>query len=302
MAELPPSSLIITGGRGRLAGVIRRHLHLANHPVVTVSRSESDEHLSWDSLLTPETLAGADCLLHLAWSTLPATSEKNPGAEWREDLPLLSTLLQALAKCPPAERPHLIFFSSGGTVYGPAQADSASRESDTCRPIGWYGRGKQAAEALIEEFGRREQLAYTILRVSNPYGFSIPHFKPQGIIPFLIESAYDGEPFSVWGDGSACKDYLHHSDFINALERVLERKPHGTFNLAAGESHRITELINLIEQETGKPISWQPGPAYPWDVQESRLDNTKLGQAIDWSPQTSLAEGIARAVADLSAN
>lgn len=300
MSAFPqPLTITLTGGRGRLAQVAHAHFQAAGHHVQSVSRSESDDHHAIGDLFTTPLLEHSDTLLHLAWSSLPITSEKQIGLEWDEDIPLLIRLLNRITEFPPEIRPHFVFFSSGGTVYGSAQNETPSQEGDVCAPIGWYGHGKLAAENIIREFGRRHELTYTILRVSNPYGYPVPHYKTQGIIPFLIESAMAGRIFSVWGDGSARKDFIHHSDFMQALEAVIQQRLGGTFNLCHGTSHTINEVIALAEKVTGRRIQTQHQPAHAWDVHDSLLDNAKLKSATQWEPQVSLAEGMKLAAATL---
>ena len=289
----------MTGGRGRLAGLIRLHLAAGENRVTSISRSEGREHLGLENLFVNNLLDQTDTLLHLAWSTFPVSSERHVGHEWNEDIPLLWRLLNSIVASGRADRLHFVFFSSGGAVYGPALHDHASREEDSCAPIGWYGHAKLAAERIIEEFGRRHGLSYTILRVSNPYGFPGPSHKPQGIIPFLIKSALEQSPFNVWGDGSARKDFLHYSDFLTALDLVVQRRPQGTFNLSYGESHTISEVISLTEQATGQTIAKTFQPAYTWDVHDSLLDNRKLRGAIDWNPRVPLVEGLHKSASPL---
>jgi len=121
--------------------------------------------------------------------------------------------------------------------------------------------------------------------------------KPQGIVPFLIHSARHGRPFSVWGDGSARKDFLHHTDFTAALDQVIRLRPQGIFNVSHGASHSVSEVIACVEQALGRKLAIQHVPAHPWDVHDSLLDNTKLARAINWRPAVNLAEGIHRTVA-----
>jgi UDP-glucose 4-epimerase len=230
---------------------------------------------------------------------VPLSSERHVGLEWREDIPLLLKILETICASPNRERMHFIFFSSGGAVYGNARDGRPSVETDTCEPIGWYGQAKLAAERLIVEYGRRHGLVYTILRISNPYGFAVPAHKPQGIIPFILKSAREGVPLSVWGDGSARKDYLHHTDFVTALEQIIRSRSVGTFNVSLGESHTVNELILLTEQTLGKKIQVQHVRAHAWDVHDSVLDNSKLKAAVGWRPGVSLLEGIRRAVTGL---
>jgi UDP-glucose 4-epimerase len=167
-------------------------------------------------------------------------------------------------------------------------------------PLGWYGHAKFAAERLILEFGRRHGLIYTILRVSNPYGFQVPLHKPQGLIPIFLKHAREDTPLTVWGDGSARKDFIHYTDFTSALAKIVQSRLVGIFNVSSNQSHSVNEVIGFAEQALGKKIVVRHIPAHPWDVHDSLLDNTKLRSAVDWQPTISLADGIRRAIAELT--
>jgi UDP-glucose 4-epimerase len=291
-----PGRILVTGGRGRLAAVIGEHFSRMASGITLYSRTTGNGFAALDRLLEPATLEGAGTLLHLAWSTLPSTSERGAGTEWQQDLPYLEKLLGALAALPTDRRPHFIFFSTGGAVYGNAPG-RPSGEDDPCHPIGWYGRGKVAAEGIIRQLGTRHGLATTILRISNPYGYPVPADRAQGIIPHALRCARDNQPLTIWGDGHARKDFLYYTDFLSALEQVIARRLTGTFNLCAGESHSVHEIISLVEQRTGRKLRLQytPGPA--WDVTDSRLTPERFIAATGWHPSISLEEGIRRAAA-----
>ncbi len=289
-----PKRILVTGGRGRLASLIADQFRAPTHNLSLFSRSGGDGFQPLDHLTAALPNAGA--VLHLAWSTLPATSELGGGIEWKNDLPPLEKLLQSIAALPAPHRPHFVFFSSGGTVYGNAPG-RANIESDPCLPIGWYGRAKLAAEKLIEVQVTRHGLSCAILRISNPYGYPVPQNRAQGIVPHAIRCAVEQQPLSLWGDGSAKKDFLHYTDFLSAVAIVLERRLTGTFNLSAGESHTVREVIGLVENETGHPVMLRQQPAPFWDVRDSRLDHGRFAAATGWKPQVPLAEGIRRATA-----
>ena len=289
MTTIQPQRLIVTGGRGRLAALIADHFRAPAYAVRLYSRHGNDGFHPLTELTNPTHLNGSDTLLHLAWSTLPATSEQNPDSERQHDLPFLARLLQAGA----AGKPHLIFFSSGGTVYGNAPG-RPSLETDPRHPIGSYGRAKLAAEELIMQ-ARQQGLPCTILRISNPYGYPVPRGRVQGVIPHAIRCAVEGRPLTLWGDGQARKDFLYYTDFLSALEEVITRRLTGTFNLCAGESHSVREIITLVEKYTGRKIATTLTPAPPWDVQDSRLDRRRFSEATGWRPQVALDEGIRRA-------
>lgn len=291
MSAPRPQRLLVSGGRGRLAALIADAFVSPGHDVKLYSREPGNGFRSFQQLHDPAELADADGLLHLAWSTLPATSEQAPGQEEREDLPGLERLLRTLTGL--RTRPHFVFFSSGGAVYGNAPG-RPSREDDTCQPIGRYGRAKLAAEAMIREAATRHELPCTILRISNPYGFPVPSGRVQGIIPHAIRAALEGRPLTLWGDGQARKDFIHYTDFLGSLREVLSRRLTDTFNLGAGESHSVREILDLVARHTGRRVATVTTPAPAWDVQDSRLDISRFKAATGWSPRTSLDEGIRR--------
>lgn len=291
-----PQRLLISGGRGRLAPLIADFFQPPTHEVVLYSRNPGDGCRDLAHLADPADLTGADALLHLAWSTLPATSEQAPGTEEKQDLPYLEKLLANLASLPGNKRPHFVFFSSGGAVYGNAPG-RPSIETDMCQPIGRYGRAKLAAEEMIRAATARHELPCTILRISNPYGFPVPSGRVQGIIPHAIRAALEGRTLTLWGDGHARKDFIHYTDFLAALREVLTRRLTGTFNLGAGEAHSVREILDLVKRHTGRTVATVVTPAPAWDVQDSQLDISRLQAATGWSPRTNLDEGIRRATA-----
>lgn len=291
-----PKRLLVTGGRGRLASLIADHFCAPAYATALYSRTPASGLLPLDQLIHTASWNTADTILHLAWSTLPSTSEKNPGTEERHDLPWLDRLLAALSRQPSDRLPHLIFFSSGGAIYGDA-GDRPSSENDACHPIGNYGRAKLNAEQLILAAAKSQGIPATILRISNPYGYPVPGQRPQGIIPHAIRAAVEQTPLSLWGDGSARKDFLYYTDFLAALQLVIDQRILGIFNIAAGESHSIREVIALVEQHTKRAIKTVSQPTPSWDVQDSRLDPSQFSIATGWKPQVSLSEGIRRSVA-----
>lgn len=292
---LPPN-LFVTGGRGRLATVIADHFATTANGVELFSRNGGPGFRPLASLLQPATLAGANAVLHLAWSTLPATSEIPPESEQQSDFTLIAQLLDTFVRTPADARPHLVFFSTGGAIYGNAPG-RPSRETDMPQPIGRYGRAKLAAERLILERAARDHIDCAVLRISNPYGYPVPRSRTQGLIPHALRCVAENQPLPLWGDGSARKDFLYYTDFLVALEQVLSHRLTGVFNIAAGESHTVTEVIAQIEAQTGRRLAIERQPAPAWDVQDSRLDNSRFVAATGWHPRITLAEGIRRAAA-----
>lgn len=274
--------------------MLRQRWETQGAPLQVYSRNADERHLPL-SLLTDHLHEGElpHALLHLAWSTVPASAEIHPGIEWREDLPLLASLLEALSTLKKSQpRPPLFVFFSTCAVYGPGSAEKPFGEEDATRPIGWYATAKAEAERLIGRFAEQHGLPALVLRITNPYGFAQKQEALQGVIPHLAQAALSGSPFRVWGDGSARKDFLHTEDFCRGIEAALQARLTGTYNLCSGETHSIHELVQTAEAALGAPIRIQKGPGRPWDVTQAGYRREKFSQATGWSPQVPLMDGL----------
>lgn len=284
--------IAITGARGRLGRVLRRHFEAAGEEVEGFSRNADAVHLSLAALVPLLEQDSLDVLLHLGWSTVPATSEQTPGLEWTEDLPLLANILRTLVSRG-KRAPMLLFFSSCA-VYGEPECGHVLAESDTPAPKGWYATGKLAAENLLERFRAQHGVPSCVLRVSNPYGFTQGDQCMQGVIPTMLAAARGRSEFIAWGDGDAVKDYLHIDDLSAAVGAALQGQLQGTYNVASGESRSLSEVANLVEACLGTSLTIRHEMAKPWDVQHGRYSHDALTEATGWAPKVLFEEGLKR--------
>lgn len=282
--------IAITGARGRLGQVLRGHFAGAGDEVLAFSRKADGAHVSLQDLPAMLERGDVDAVLHLAWSTVPATADELPDIERREDLPLLSSLLSALRN---KRKTHFVFFSTCA-VYGEPRAGQIFTEDDAPAPKGRYAAGKVAAERLIQEFRAAHGVDSCVLRVTNPYGFSQGEDAKQGVIPAMLAAARNHSEFTAWGTGDALKDYLHIDDLCAAVDATLRGRLTGTFNVAAGVSLSLNEVVEAVEAASGQRLKVRHTEARPWDVQRGRYSNEAFVRATGWSPQVDFAEGVMR--------
>ncbi len=286
--NFPQQSLLVTGTHGPLSAAFLNWLEKTPHKVLRVSRHPGVGEFSWEDLWAGNLLESVNVVIDFAWSTITGSSEQHPGIEWRVDLPRLSRLLTRVTECG-VSVPRYIFISSGGTVYGNAN-QRPSQEEDELLPCGWHGFAKAAAENLVRRFGTLG-VDFTILRPSNIYGFPL-HSGPPRLIPYLLDSIYEGRSFEIRGDGTALKDYLHLEDFLAAMGEVIQQQLSGVFNIAAGKSYSISEVIQLVEGITGKKARVTYRDAQKWDTTRSLLSCDKLMNCSPWRPSISLPQGM----------
>jgi UDP-glucose 4-epimerase len=274
----------LSGGRGRLAPLIARHFVSQGFGVRLFSRCAGDGLEPLDRLTEPKLWEEVDVLIHCGWSCVPLTAERHPENAARQDLPLLRGLLQAAGA---AGTPARMVFLSTGAIYGDTGEEPA-KEAHPPRPLGAYARGKAEAEKLLGQSG----VPSLILRVSNLLGEKPDPERPQGVLPRMIHAAKTGGEIAFWGDGSATKDYLHCSDFLSALQALLEQDRRGIFNISSGESFSLRELADLVEERAGGRLRIRHEPHFPWDVSFSRISNQKLRDQTGWSPAVSVREAV----------
>lgn len=290
--------IAITGARGRVACAILPGLKKRFKKIYPLSRTASSGYEDLLAFIESDCIYKLNCFLHFAWSTVPFTSENQFGSEWCQDLPFLTRILQKMSRLASEVRPHLVFMSSAGTVYGDASHQSVD-ETCVLKPIGMYGRAKARAEEIIQFYGKTYDIPYTILRVSNLYGFRNREQCQQGVLPILLAAARNGHPFTIWGDGSGKKDYLHIEDFQRVLEHIITAEIGGIYNISFGESYSLIDLIALVENTGGGKIVTRSTNNYSWDTSNVRIDNSKIRERTGWVPQIGLEKGVEMTIRDI---
>ena len=120
--------------------------------------------------------------------------------------------------------------------------------------------------------------------------------KPQGLISRVCRAIHENTPISIWGDGGNTKDYLFLDDFLDALEIIIDRGLTGTFNVASERSLSVQEIVSLVESFAGKKLKLVHCPAFPWDVEESRISAQKLRAATGWRARSDIAEAVQQVI------
>lgn len=228
-------------------------------------------------------------VIHLASATTPGSSARHPNLEL-DNLALTLRLLELMQRQPET---HLIFFSSGGTVYGnPYRLPVA--EDAPIAPLSNHGAGKAAQEAFCQAF-RAAGHAVTILRPSNAYGPGQTMRGGFGLIRTLLEHARAGTAVEIWGDGENVRDFIYIDNVVEACMRfVALSQDSGTYNLGSGRGYSINQVRRVVEQVTGIELKVTHHPARGIDVRAVVLDISRICGVLDWEPRMELQEGVNR--------
>ncbi len=255
---------------------------------------ECDEFVQGDFAFrekVAQAVDGADTVFHLVSTTVPGTSAINPFYDVQTNI---IPSIQLLELCVARKIRRVVFSSSGGTVYGPAQYLPIDEKHPT-NPVSPYGVSKLAIEKYLGVYAATRGLGYAVLRFGNVYGPGHRARTGQGLVTALIERGLAGEPIEIWGDGTVARDYLYVDDAARALVAAsayvgVQR----AFNAATGIGTSVNDLLISIERTIGRRLEVRRTPGRAFDVPANVLDASLAARELDWRPQVSLEDGLRR--------
>ncbi|MBX3346740.1 MAG: NAD-dependent epimerase/dehydratase family protein [Nitrospira sp.] len=163
-------------------------------------------------------------------------------------------------------------------------------------PESSYGWSKLMGEMGCDLARKEKLLDIGILRFHNVYG---PHceMSPEKsqVIPSLIRKAirYPDEEFVVWGSGKQRRAFVFVSDIVDALVSVATKGMNrGVIQIGPDYSTSIKEIAERVCAISGKQIDIRFDTSKPEGDVDRAADWTRARTLLDWSPKTSIQEGL----------
>lgn len=296
---------LILGGAGFIGSHLTDALLRLGHRVRVFDRLNVDTSNLADALPRIELITGdflndsdisyalkdIDLVVHLISTTLPKTSNDNPVYDVESNvigtLKLLNLSRQSGVR-------KIVFLSSGGTVYG-SSVTCPITELDATDPVCSYGISKLAIEKYLYLFNQLHDLDYVVLRVANPFGERQNPGTGQGAITTFLWKCLQGEPITIWGDGTVARDYFYIGDLVSAILAAIERETSSKiYNIGSGVPRTLNELLGIMQGVTGRTPIIQYLPARKLDVPINFLDISRAREELLWQPKVSIEESMAR--------
>ena len=203
-----------------------------------------------DVLSTP--LPEVDCVIHLAAQAGAVPSTVDPVWDARNNI--LPTI--RLAERYKGTKTKIIYTTSGAAK----------------NPESPYGLSKKTGEQYLRMLAPENSV---ILRLSSIYGD-----KPRGVVDNFIRQWEQSQPVTIYGDGSATRDFVHVDDIARGILDAVKWKA-GTYEMGSGVSNTIKELA----EATGQEIIYKP--EREGEIHTAVLKNTtpkKEGGKHVWQP------------------
>jgi UDP-glucuronate decarboxylase len=194
-----------------------------------------------------------------------------------------------------------ILQASTSEVYGdPEEHPQPESYWGRVNPIGirsCYDEGKRCAETLFFDYHRQHNLRIKVARLFNTYG---PRMHPNDgrVVSNFIMQALQGDPISIYGNGSQSRSFCYIDDLVTALIKLMESPDEvtGPINLGNPNEFTIKELAEKVIEMTGSSSELTLHPLPSDDPRQRRPDITKAKTLLDWQPNIQLNEGLTHTI------
>ena len=310
--------VLVVGGAGYIGSHTARALRAAGHEVIIFDNlSTGFETLAAGfELINGDILDGAalarvlpqtDAIMHFAARAYVGESVTNPKKYFHNNveggLSLLNAALDAGVK--------KIIFSSTCAVYG-EPAKVPIEETTPRQPVNPYGVSKLFFEQALESYDRAYGFRYASLRYFNAAGADESgeigelHEPETHLIPLALSAAAGvGPELKVFGsdyptpDGTCVRDYIHVNDLasahLKALDHLTAGKESFAVNVGTGTGASVQEVINAVEEATGRSVPRKMVPRRPGDPPILVANPAKAQALLQWKATRGLREVVATA-------
>ncbi|MDI9570242.1 MAG: SDR family oxidoreductase [Pseudomonadota bacterium] len=301
--------ILITGGAGFLGSHLCDRLLAQGHDILCLDNlftgnKNNIRHLIGHSNfefirhdITQPIYLEVDEIYNLACPASPVHYQFNPIKTIKTNvMGAINTL--GLAKRVKAK----ILQASTSEVYGDPEIHPQQEEYwGRVNPIGirsCYDEGKRAAECLMMDYRRQNQVRIKIVRIFNTYGPRMAIDDGRVVSNFIVQ-ALRGQDITVYGDGSQTRSFCYCDDLIEGLIRMMDTPDEviGPVNLGNPSEFTIFELAENVIRLTGSTsrIVFRPLPQD--DPTQRRPDIARARQLLAWQPVVPLTEGLAKTIA-----
>ncbi|HTK03395.1 MAG TPA: UDP-glucose 4-epimerase GalE [Alphaproteobacteria bacterium] len=307
--------ILVTGGAGYIGSFMVRELQSKGFEVVILDNlsqghleAVKDFRLEKIDLLTEkdkvQNLLEAekfDGVIHMASYIQMGESYRDPAKYYENNVVGFLNLLDAMKN---SKTSNIILSSTAGVYGNPERVPI--QEEDQKNPVNPYGETKYILERILEDYDTAYGIKFMALRYFNAAGAALDgsigeaHPAESHLIPNVINSVLKNEEFTLFGDdyetidGTCVRDYIHVLDLCLAhslaLEALINGSPSNVYNVAVGEGYSNKQVIQMIEEITGKKVNVKVAPRREGDANALFASNEKIKKDLNWQPKYGLKE------------
>ncbi|MBX3422180.1 MAG: UDP-glucose 4-epimerase GalE [Pirellulaceae bacterium] len=238
-----------------------------------------------------------DIVMHFAAYAYVDESVKNPLMYYHNNVSSTVCLLQTMLDA----GVNKLVFSSSCAIYGDPETVPITEESPK-RPLSPYGHSKWIVEQILQDLANaRQDFRFAALRYFNVAGCALDgtigedHDPQTRLIPVILQSILGRrDKVMVYGtdyptpDGTNIRDYIHVDDLADAHVKAMEKlDQHRVIqcNLGSGHGFSVRQIIQAVEQVTGRKVSVEFGPRRPGDAVALWSNPQRAKDLLGWEAQ-----------------
>ena len=174
------------------------------------------------------------------------------------------------------------------------------------QPQDAYGWEKLVTERLCQHYREDYGIETRIVRFHNIFGplgtwEGGREKAPAALCRKVAVAKLTGNPeIEIWGDGEQTRSFCYIDDCVTGLYKLMQSDYPEPLNLGQDRLVTINQLADIIAGIAGIRLGKKHVEG-PQGVRGRNSDNTRLRRVLNWEPEISLEEGLARTYAWIEA-
>ena len=154
-----------------------------------------------------------------------------------------------------------------------------------------YTSSKIAAELYCQSYQKLYGQNFTILRYGIPYG---PRARSGTVIAIFVNRALNGEPLTIFGDGSQYRNFIYVEDLAEGnVVTLKDIAKNQTYNLEGIRPITVKEVAETVKKLIGD-VEIEYKEERPGDFEGKIVSAEKAKRELDWEPKVDFEEGVKR--------
>lgn len=239
---------------------------------------------------------GQEYIFNLAGQVSHIDSMKDPATDLEINAKAQLGLLEACRHHNPEAR---VVLTSTRQIYGKPHYMPVD-EKHPLDPVDVNGINCIAGEWYHLLYHKVYGIRAAVLRLTNTYGpRQLLRHNRQGFIGWFVRLVMEGKKIQIYGDGAQKRDLNYVADVVRAILMAGENPAADgqVFNLAGDEPVSLRDLTERMVRIAGRGsyelIPW-PEEKKKIDIGDFYGDATKIRDALGWTPEVPLNEGLKR--------
>ena len=154
-----------------------------------------------------------------------------------------------------------------------------------------YDESKRYAEAITMAYHRVHGIKTNIARIFNTYGPRM-QLKDGRVVPAFLDQALQGQPMTIFGDGSQTRSFCYVSDLVRGLYLLSKSEERYPVNLGNPREMTILQFAEHIQGLIGSDARLEFQPLPEDDPKRRRPDIAKAKRVLGWEPLVPLDQGL----------